>query len=245
MTNALRPSELFGLKWKCFNQEAFSMKVTETVYKGKIRPWGKTKRSLATIHLPKDLAAGLVAWKQQSPDSSPDAFIFPNQDGGFLDTDNYRKRVLHKLARDLELPKLTFQVIRRTIATLAQKKGTVKDVQGVLRHSRTATTTDVYMQEIPASVQATVNSIHRELKTKVRSLAGDGAESSATKRGKPVPITARGGLSVPAEVAAVEAPDASRERGGKSTVSAPVLEINFGNLLPNATKAVGGISVSC
>jgi hypothetical protein len=72
--------------------------------------------------------------------------------------------VLHKLARDLELPKLTFQVIRRTIATLAQKKGTVKDVQGVMRHSRTATTTDVYMQEIPESVQATVNSINRELR---------------------------------------------------------------------------------
>ena len=32
----------------------------------------------------------------------------------------------------------------------------MKDVQGVLRHSRTATTTDVYMQEIPESVQATV-----------------------------------------------------------------------------------------
>jgi hypothetical protein len=72
--------------------------------------------------------------------------------------------VLHKLARDLGLPKLTFQVIRRTIATLAQKKGTVKDVQGVMRHSRTATTTDVYMQEIPASVQSTINSINRELR---------------------------------------------------------------------------------
>ena len=72
--------------------------------------------------------------------------------------------MLHKLAKDLKLPKLTFQVIRRTIATLAQKKGTVKDVQGVLRHSRTATTTDVYMQEIPESVQATVNSINQELR---------------------------------------------------------------------------------
>ncbi len=48
-----------------------------------------------------------------------------------MDSSNYRKRVLHKLAEELELPKLTFQVIRRTIATLAQKKGTVKDVQGV------------------------------------------------------------------------------------------------------------------
>jgi hypothetical protein len=60
----------------------------------------------------------------------PDDFIFENEDGGFLDTDNYRKRVLHKIARELQLPKLTFQVIRRTIATLAQKKGTIKDVSG-------------------------------------------------------------------------------------------------------------------
>jgi hypothetical protein len=37
-------------------------------------------------------------------------------------------------------------------------------VQGVMRHSRTATTTDVYMQEIPESVQATVNSINQELR---------------------------------------------------------------------------------
>jgi hypothetical protein len=72
--------------------------------------------------------------------------------------------MLHKPALRLELPKLTFQVIRRTIATLTQKKGAVKDVQGLLRHSRTATTTDVYMQKIPESVQATVNSISQELR---------------------------------------------------------------------------------
>jgi hypothetical protein len=65
---------------------------------------------------------------------------------------------------DLELPKLTFQVIRRTIATLAQK-GTVKEVQGLLRHSRAAAaTTGVYMQEISESVQATVNAINAELR---------------------------------------------------------------------------------
>ncbi|HEY6448692.1 MAG TPA: tyrosine-type recombinase/integrase [Acidobacteriaceae bacterium] len=164
MTNALRPSELFALKWKCFDSKASTMRVTETAYKGKIRPWGKTRKSLATVHIPSILAADLEDWRTKCSNPSPDAYIFANQDGGFLDTDNYRKRVLHKLARNLELPKLTFQVIRRTIATLAQKKGTVKDVQGVLRHSRTATTTDVYMQEIPESVQATVNSINRELR---------------------------------------------------------------------------------
>ena len=110
----------------------------------------------------------------------PDDFIFENEDGGFLDTDNYRKRVLHKIARELQLPKLTFQVIRRTIATLAQKKGTIKDVQGVMRHSRTATTTDVYMQEIPASVQSTINSINSELRKSDIAGRKKSKESAAT-----------------------------------------------------------------
>ena len=45
MTNALRPSELFALKWKCFDSKASTMRVTETAYKGKIRPWGKPGRA--------------------------------------------------------------------------------------------------------------------------------------------------------------------------------------------------------
>ena len=179
MTNALRPSELFAFRWKRFVYKALTLTIAETVYKGKIRDWGKTKKSLTVIHIPQKLADDLKAWrleceekarqdfakgKRESASVSEDDFIFQNEDGGFIDTDNYRKRVLHKLARELKLPKLTFQVIRRTIATLAQKKGTVKDVQGVMRHSRTATTTDVYMQEIPASVQSTINSINSELR---------------------------------------------------------------------------------
>ncbi len=192
MTNALRPSELFAFRWKRFDYKACTLTLAETVYKGNIRDWGKTKKSLTVIHIPKELSDDLQAWrleceerareaaakdKTKLPLLSPDDFIFANQVGGFLDTDNFRKRVLHKLARDLKLPKLTFQVIRRTIATLAQKKGTVKDVQGVMRHSRTATTTDVYMQEIPASVQSTINSINKELRG---SMAKSGKKSAQT-----------------------------------------------------------------
>ena len=58
----------------------------------------------------------------------------------------------------------------------------MKDVQGVLRHSRTATT-DVYMQEIPESVRATVNSIHSELRPKLSSrTTKDGRRSVGPKR---------------------------------------------------------------
>jgi len=96
----------------------------------------------------------LLAWKLICPDSSPEAFIFPNREGGVRDPNNYRKRVLGKLREKLNLPKLTFQVIRRTFATFSQTKGTVKDTQGVLRQVRSATTVDVYMQVLPEGCQA-------------------------------------------------------------------------------------------
>src|SRR5260370_19864397 len=214
------------------------MSVTETVYKGKIRPWGKTQRSLATVHLPKDLAAQITAWKRQSPDSSLEAFIFPNQDGGFLDTDKYRKRVLHKLARKLQLPKLTFQVIRRTVATLAQKKGTVKDVQGVLRHSRTSTTTDVYMQEIPEGVRGTIDSIHREL-TKSPGPNGTGSGSKkATSRPVERKMESGGGKT------RVSGRRTLQERRSASDFKTPSQK-GFENLLPNATKPEEAEPLSC
>jgi integrase len=190
MTDALRPGELFALRWRGFNYRERTMQVTETVYKGKIRPWGKTPKSLGPVHIPKHLADDLRRWQQHYPNSSPDAFIFPNKSGGFMDPDNYRKRVLHKLAEQLGIPRLTFQVIRRSIATLAQRKGTVKDVQGMLRHSRTPTTTDVYMQVMPHGVQATVNAINAELRRKTR--------NEAKKMGTLLPNATKLGEGVPA-----------------------------------------------
>ena len=56
--------------------------------------------------------------------------------------------MLKKLAKELGLAKLNFQVLRRTMATLAQKKGGVKDVQSILGHSKADMTVNVYMQQI-------------------------------------------------------------------------------------------------
>ncbi|HEX5284174.1 MAG TPA: tyrosine-type recombinase/integrase [Bryocella sp.] len=185
ITNALRPGELFAPRWKCHHAEKLSLSIVETLYKGKIRPYGKTKGSLREVPISEDVSKDLVLWRKVSQErydkkkkkrglspSDPEAPIFPGRFGGFLDSGNYRKRVLHKLAAELELPKLTFQVIRRTTATLAQKKGTVKDVQGVMGHSRLATTTDIYMQPIPESVRATVDSLDRELQVTMKKLSG-------------------------------------------------------------------------
>ena len=60
--------------------------------------------------------------KRKPASLSPDDFIFENEDGGFLDTDKFRKRVLHKIARKLRLPKLTFQVIVERSQLLRRKR---------------------------------------------------------------------------------------------------------------------------
>jgi integrase len=231
MTNALRPSELFGLRWKCFDRSARAMSLVETTYMGEIRDWGKTKGSLRTIPLSRDLTKELCAWELECPDTSPDAFIFPNANGGFIDTGNYRKRVLHKLARDLGLPKLTFQVIRRTIATLAQRKGTVKDVQGVLRHSRIATTTDVYMPEIPEGVRATIDSIHREL----RKSSKPGNARSGKKSASPRLIGEKTGTGT-GRAGVLEGQKLQERRSASDFKTHS--QKGFENLLPNATKVL-------
>jgi integrase len=62
-----------------------------------------------------------------------------------MDAGNYRNRILVPLAKKLGLPKLNFQVLRRSMATLAQKKGWVKDIQAHLRHAKADTTANEYM----------------------------------------------------------------------------------------------------
>jgi integrase len=163
MTAALRPSELFALRWRSFDDQN-TLSIRETVYRSTIRPFGKTPGSLSKVHLPDGLADELRRWKLECKNRSPEAFIFPNAYGGFIDTNNYRVWVLKPLAEKLGIEKLNFQILRRTMATRAQRMGSVKDIQAHLRHARPDTTAHVYMQELPESVQEMVGSMYAMLK---------------------------------------------------------------------------------
>ena len=121
MTDALRPSELFALRWLSFDDEN-TLSLTETVY----------RRQLTAVRQDhEELGQGSsTGWPRRRSSSNgngsapirlPKAFMFPNADGGLLDPGNYRNRVLKPLAEALELPKLTFQVLRRTMATRAHR----------------------------------------------------------------------------------------------------------------------------
>jgi hypothetical protein len=71
-----------------------------------------------------------------------------------------RSRLSPKLEHEA---KLNFQVLRRTIATLAQTKGSVKDVHGILGHSKADTTVNAYIQPIEEGVKQTLEEIYAEL----------------------------------------------------------------------------------
>src|SRR5436305_11715514 len=53
--------------------------------------------------------------------------------------------------------------MRRTVGTDLQEHGSMKDAQGILRHASIKTTANVYMQQIPASVRAALNSRTRAI----------------------------------------------------------------------------------
>jgi integrase len=76
-----------------------------------------------------------------------------------MDTGDYRNRVLNPLAERLTLPKLNFQILRRTMATQAQSMGSVKDIQAHLRHAKGDTTANEYMQELPESVKRMIGEV--------------------------------------------------------------------------------------
>jgi integrase len=165
----VRPGELFAFRWRSMTElpggESQTLRVTETIYKCKLRPWAKTPGSEGFVPLPRRLAAELAAWRKVTEWPAENDFIFPNSRGGFLDYENFSARVLEPIRKKLVLEKLNFQILRRTYATRAvgERKGTVKDVQKMLRHSRPDVTLQNYVKEIPGSVYAIADSMYEEI----------------------------------------------------------------------------------
>jgi hypothetical protein len=114
----------------------------------------------------------IEAWRQICPDTSPDAFMFPTHGKGERAGTTVPRRAksflkwrIHPIAKKMNIPRrlVTFQVMRRTLGTDLQQHGTIKDAQGVLRHASIKTTGDVYVQQIPQSVRAAINSRTRAI----------------------------------------------------------------------------------
>jgi integrase len=167
---AVRSSELFGLKWSSHEDDHLTVRSVawqHKLYDGK----AKTRKAKDPIYIPAMIQYEIEQWRKLCPDTSPDALMFPTENGTPLDARNFIRDCVRPVVKRLndasaelakergEKPKpvmtapLTFQVWRRSAGTRNQKHGTMKDVQTLLRHETMNTTGDYYVQPIDESVK--------------------------------------------------------------------------------------------
>jgi integrase len=173
-----RPSELFALRWRDFDPLARTFTIRETIYRGVLRPFTKTteegsdETNLLTVVIPDDLATELSEYRGPVTNgrrtrlwTADDNFIFSTKEGTIMHKENTLNRVFKPVRIKLKLPVLNFLVLRRTMATLSQHAGSVKDIQAQLRHRGPDVAAQEYMQPIPDSVRKMVNEVYRMLKS--------------------------------------------------------------------------------
>lgn len=154
---ALRPSEIFALRWGCVDLSKNTMTIRETVYRGKVRPFGKTTQEgeLEVLGIPEIAAQALTELHANAQRNGPDDFVFPTGVGTFWLKENYLRRVLEPIAKRAGIPHLNYQMLRRTTATWAGQHGDLKSVQAIMRHKKAQVTADIYMQTLDAPVRDT------------------------------------------------------------------------------------------
>ena len=158
----LRISELLALKWRCITDNGIS--VEERYYRG---DWScpKTDSSAATIQVSAEVLnrihslktmtiefkAGCAVRRYPAVKScGPDDLVFqsplsgkPMRDGNVL------RRHLKPAGRQLGIPFLNWQCLRRSYATWMIQAGVdPKSAQAQMRHSRSSTTMDIYCQAV-------------------------------------------------------------------------------------------------
>jgi integrase len=116
----MRPGEILALRWKSVTNE--TIKVAERVYKRVLNTPknGKTREgamSDGTLELLKE-------WAELAQDPSPDGFVFPSEKVTTpISLDNLWRRNMRPVLEAIGMEWATFQVLRKTNASLSKKAG--------------------------------------------------------------------------------------------------------------------------
>jgi integrase len=168
----MRPSELLALRWRDVNLSEGTLTLSSTVYRGKLRDFTKTTEEGEKPRqlLPAGAVEALTQWhvvqwdlpEKERHNGAAD-FVFPAPDGNFWWKENYQRRVLAEIAKRAEVPRVNFQIIRRSVGTWVNALGSMKDAQAVLRHKKVETTANIYAQAVDETVRATLDKLDAKL----------------------------------------------------------------------------------
>jgi integrase len=171
LVTALRPSELFALYWAAFKPKKKLLKIAQSVYRGKLRDYTKTtdassRQELLVVFLPDVIVQDLLQWAKDTPYKGDDRPIFPDKWGDLWWKENYQQRRLNPLAKAAGIPRVNYQILRRSTATHAQGLGSPKDIAAILRHRTPDTAALHYTQQQDESVRDTAEKLAEMLETK-------------------------------------------------------------------------------
>jgi integrase len=170
---AMRVSELIGLKWG--NVHADSINIEQRFCRG---DWDEPKSAaskasiavddhvieriyrLKTLEVVVRAGRGERRYKIVKSGGPTDLVFQSIESGGPMRDNNVLVRHIKTAGRKLGIDWVNWQVLRRSCATWMDPAGvTVKEAQGILRHSRASTTQDVYQQQIPESQRRAVRKL--------------------------------------------------------------------------------------
>ena len=172
----LRPGEILALRWKSFEGEM--IRVEERVYKrvlntpkiGKTREGAISDGTLALI----------TEWADLAEDPSPDGFVFPSEKLTTpLSLDNLWRRSMQPKLEKTGLDWVTFQVLRKTNASLSKKAGVDPKVASDQRGHGLGVSMEVYTNSDLEQKRAAVKKLEAAVLRKPQPESGRAAANPA------------------------------------------------------------------
>ena len=107
---ALRPGELFALRWNDWDEgRPDHLRIDEAFGKSGLDT-PKTPRSRSHVYLPPAIQSELKAWKEWCGDVGPAVWIFTSKRGTPISYDNYLERTLRPAAEACGIAEITHQM---------------------------------------------------------------------------------------------------------------------------------------
>jgi integrase len=155
LRTGMRIGEALALKWGDIDFNGRFIHVQRGLSRMKIQTPknGKTRR----VDMSQQLAEALTAYKTECKKKglalglgdAPE-YVFTNENGGFIISSNWRKRVFWKALEKAKLRRVRIHDLRHTYATLRISKGdSITDVSNQLGHYSVKLTLDVYNHWLP------------------------------------------------------------------------------------------------
>ena len=162
----LRTGELIGLKWESINFYDKVIYVQHNVTRGKLTT-PKSKASRRFVRMSNELIKSLEKqrlqvkeWKLKHGWKDMSEWVFPNEEGGFVNYDSFLKQIWHRAIEKAGMAGKTPYDMRHTYATLRLSAGhLIAEVSKEMGHSSMQITYSTYYKWMPQETRSNIDEL--------------------------------------------------------------------------------------